>query len=105
MKHTVTASDGMTLSQPPSREIMPHDPVTPLAAIPLPLSLSPVASLISALESRFLSDSCLADFRVIYWPHESPHFVVLRKEKLVSWVATSSFVRYRSLYFGYNLRG
>lgn len=29
MKHIALPSDGMTLTQPPSREIMPHDPVTP----------------------------------------------------------------------------
>lgn len=29
MKHTALPSDGMTLTQPPSREIMPHDPVNP----------------------------------------------------------------------------
>lgn len=29
MKHIALPSDSMTLTQPPSREIMPHDPVTP----------------------------------------------------------------------------
>lgn len=29
MKHIALPSDGMTLTQPPSREIMPRDPVTP----------------------------------------------------------------------------
>lgn len=37
MKHIALPSDGMTLTQPPSREIMPRDPVTPDHVIFLPL--------------------------------------------------------------------
>jgi len=39
MKHIALPSDGMTLTQPPSREIMPRDPVTPNHVICLPFLL------------------------------------------------------------------
>lgn len=75
MKHTARASDGVTLTRPPSREIMPHDP-----AIPSDCHSPSSATLLRRpldFRSRRVSFAGLARFRCSRYlqPRKSPYFI------------------------------
>lgn len=92
MKHIALPSDGMILTQPPSREIMPRDPMTPDHIIFLPL-LS--VWIILSLQSSFVIVSTISMHRQMYFLRSSTKKIIgFIKCDLTKWVK----IYYRKLH-------